>query len=226
MKILIVEDNLKLATAIKRGLAQEGFVADVVSDGAEGEQRVTMSPEDVDLVILDLMLPNRDGLSICQQWRSQGITVPVLMLTARDTTADTIQGLTVGADDYLVKPFELAELIARVRALLRRPRTAVTGDLTLGELRLNPTTLAVSYAGQPLSLTLTEFRLLEYFAQHPNQVLDRDQLYSHAWDDAADPFSNTVNVHVKNLRRKLAAVASDRGLVLETVRGVGYRLKG
>ncbi len=224
MRILIVEDNEKLASAIKRGLEQEGYAADYIMDGESGERRITAGIHDYDLVVLDIMLPGRDGITVCKNWRAEGITVPVLMLTAKDTTGDKIAGLDCGADDYMIKPFSFDELTARVRALLRRPKDALPIELTVQDISLNTATRKVIRAKKEIPLTLKEFMVLEYMMRRPNQVITRDELYDHAWDFAANALSNTVDVHIKNLRKKLNDKKRHEEL-LETIRGVGYRFK-
>lgn len=223
MKILIVEDNEKLASAIKRGLEQEGYAADYLLDGESGERRIQFGLHDYDLVILDIMLPQKDGIAVCKDWRKADITIPVLMLTAKDAIEDKIAGLDCGADDYLVKPFSFDELTARVRALLRRPKETMPLELKIKDLVLNTTTRKVAREGKEIPLTLKEFMVLEYLMRNPNRVVTRDELYDHAWDFAANALSNTIDVHIKNVRGKI-----DRGRrekLLETIRGIGYRLK-
>jgi DNA-binding response OmpR family regulator len=223
MKILIVEDNEKLASGIKRGLEQEGYAADYVLDGESGERRIELGMHDYDLVILDIMLPKKDGIAVCKDWRKANITIPVLMLTAKDTTEDKIAGLDCGADDYLIKPFSFDELTARVRALLRRPKEVLPVELKIRDIILNTATRKVMCAGKEVPLTLKEFMVLEYMMRHPNRVITRDELYDHAWDFAANAFSNTVDVHIKNLRKKIDNNNHEK--LLETIRGVGYRFK-
>lgn len=223
MKILIVEDNEKLASGMKRGLEQEGYAADYVLDGASGARRIEFGIHDYDLVILDIMLPGKDGISVCRDWRKANITIPVLMLTAKDSTEDKIAGLDCGADDYLIKPFSFDELTARIRALLRRPKAVVPAELKTKDVVLNTATRKVTRAGKEIPLTLKEFMILEYLMRHPNRVITRDELYDHAWDFAANAFSNTVDVHIKNLRKKIDDGRPEK--LLETIRGVGYRLK-
>lgn len=222
MKILIIEDNEKLANSIKDGLAQNGFAADYITDGAEGERRLLISHNDYDAVILDLLLPGKDGIAICKRARAAGIKIPILMLTARISTEDKIKGLDSGADDYLPKPFAFDELVARIRALLRRPEESVESELRIGGLSINANTRTVELRGEKVDLTLKEFMVLEYLMRHPGKVVTRDELYDHAWDFAANSFSNTVDVHIKNLRKKLK---DNDEKILETIRGVGYRLK-
>jgi len=224
MRILVVEDNQKLAASIKQGLEQEGYAADCAYEGREAESQISRFHEDYDLVILDLMLPGRDGMEICRNVRRAGVRLPILMLTAKDTVRDRVSGLDVGADDYLIKPFSFDELAARVRALLRRPREHVPVVLESGRVSLDTTTQEVRVDGSEVVLTLKEFRLLELFMRHPGQVLSREQILSSLWDFDADWGSNVIDVHVKNLRKKLFGSGKDDAI--ETIRGVGYRLKG
>ena len=221
MKILLVEDEQKLADALSKGLAHEGYTADIVNDGKKALTRISLHRNDYDLIILDLMLPSMDGLEICRQAREMNITIPILILTARAETDTKVKLLLAGADDYLVKPFSFAELNARIQALLRRPTESLPDTLKVRDIELNPSQRKVTREGKEVPLTLKEYGLLEYFMRHPNQVVNREDLLNHLWDFNYVGFSNVVDVHVKNLRRKLA---SDGGDVLETVRGVGYRL--
>jgi two-component system, OmpR family, response regulator len=222
MKILLVEDEEKLASALAKGLTHEGYAVDVIGDGKKALTRISLHRTDYDLIILDLMLPSMDGHEICKQVRAWNITVPILVLTARAETDTKVQLLLSGADDYLVKPFSFAELTARVRALLRRPTESLPETLKVGDLELNATERRVMRDGAEIPLTLKEFGLLEYFMRHPNQVVNREDLLSHLWDFNYAGFSNVVDVHVKNLRRKLGE--GNPGAVLETVRGIGYRM--
>lgn len=221
MKILIIEDNLNLAKALQRGLQQEGYLAEFLNDGKEGRERIQVNHDEYDLVILDRMLPSEDGVHICQQWRANGLSIPVLMLTAKDTTEDKIIGLDAGADDYLVKPFAFNELLARLRALLRRPTQATLDQLKIKDILLDPKTRTVTKGRKKITLTLKEFMILEYLMRHPNQVITREELYDHAWDFADNPFSNTIDVHLKNLRKK---IDYRNEKLLQTIRGVGYRI--
>ena len=224
MKILIIEDNEKLAGTIKKGFEQEGYAADCLFDGAAGERRVLARHKDYDCIVLDIMLPKRSGIEICKAMRANNIVTPVLMLTAKDSTEDIVAGLNSGADDYLVKPFSFDELVARIKALLRRPPAIVPSALSCGPLVLNSATRQVLASGQEIILTLKEFGILEFFMRHPNQVMTREQILNHAWDFAFDSLSNVVDVQVKNLRKKINGRGA--GEILETIRGVGYRLKG
>ena len=235
MRILVVEDAEKLARALKTGLEAEGYAVDVLYDGEAARRRFAArrgAPDaggsegqlPYDLLVLDVMLPGVDGFTLCRELRDQGLTLPVLMLTARDATADKVTGLDAGADDYLVKPFAFEELLARIRTLLRRPRRALPPVLTLGELALDPAARVARYHGQPLALSPKEFSLLRLFLQHQGEVLSRDWILDHAWDDEFDSFSNIVDVYAGRLRRKLEEPGG--GVRLETVRGSGYVLRG
>lgn len=224
MRILIIEDNKRLAESIKDGLRQEGFAADCLFDGKEGQERILMNGDEYDLVILDLMLPGLSGLAVCENIRKEGIDVPIIMLTAKSAIDDRIEGLNCGADDYLSKPFSFDELLARIRALLRRPRKALPQQLKTGELVMDVSNKKVYRDGKEIRLSLKEFSLLEYLMRNPNQVLSREQILDHVWDFAFDSFSNVVDAHIKNLRKKI-----DHGYpkkILETIRGLGYRLRG
>ncbi len=223
MHILIIEDSAKLAKSLKTGLEQEGYAADYFLDGLEGEKHLMLNYQDYDLLILDLMLPNRSGLEICKNIRDKNILMPIIMLTAKDTTEDKIFGLDIGADDYMVKPFSFNELLSRIRALSRRPRELLSVELTVGDVVLNPSTNKVYYNGREILLTLKEFRLLEYFMIHAGQVLTRQQILDHLWDFSFDTFSRVVDVHINNLRTKLNKKNNED--IIETIRGVGYRFK-
>lgn len=223
MRILIIEDEEKLAQSLKKGLEKEGYAVDYVMDGIAGERRIVMSHKDYDLAIVDLMLPGKDGFEICRSVREQKITLPLLVLTARDATDDKVAALDAGADDYLVKPFSFEELLARVRALLRRPEQSLPSELIVHDLHLNTTTRKVHRKDKEIDLTLKEFSLLEYLMRNADQVLTREQILDHLWDFAFDSFSNVVDVHVKNLRKKIDSGHHEK--LLETIRGVGYRIK-
>lgn len=222
MRILIIEDQEKLAKSLKKGLEQEGYAADYLLDGEAGQRRIEVKQNDYDAVILDLMLPKKHGIEVCKNWRSQNITIPVLMLTAKDTMNDKVVGLDGGADDYMVKPFGHQELLARLRALLRRPRQTLPAKLVVGDLVLDTVNKQAVCKSAELPLTVKEFALLEYFMRNPNRVLSRQQILEHIWNYDFDSFANVVDVHVKNLRKKLSGVHYEH--VLQTVRGMGYRL--
>jgi len=221
MKILLVEDEQKLADALAKGLGLEGYTVDTIADGKKALTRISLQRSDYDLVILDLMLPSMDGHEICKQVREMNITIPILILTARAETDTKVKLLLSGADDYLVKPFSFAELNARIQALLRRPVESLPETLKVGDIELNPAERRAIREGKEIPLTLKEFGLLEYFMRHPGIVVNREDLLNHLWDFNYAGFSNVVDVHVKNLRRKLG---EDAGRLLETVRGIGYRL--
>lgn len=223
MKILIVEDEQKLAEAISRGLATKGYAADIVNDGKKALTRISLHRNDYDLVILDLMLPSMDGEAICKAVREANVTIPILVLTARNEVDNKVNVLLAGADDYLVKPFSFEELCARIHALLRRPAETLPSVLRIQDIELNPIEHTVTRNGKPIPLTLKEFGLLEHLMRRPNEVVNREDLLNHLWDFNYESFTNVVDVHIKNLRKKLdrSGVPS----VLETVRGIGYRLR-
>jgi two-component system OmpR family response regulator len=223
MRILVVEDELKIALAVKRGLELKGYAVDVVHDGDNGLARA-LDP-DYDLIVLDRMLPGSvDGVAICNKMRQQLVSTPVLMLTARGTIGDRVEGLNNGADDYLVKPFSFDELIARVRALLRRPKDQVGTTLVVGDLTMNNITYAVERAGAPIKLSHKEFALLEYLMHHSGQVITKEMIISHVWDEAADVLPNTIEVYIGYLRNKIDRPFSTSAPLLHTLRGFGYKL--
>lgn len=219
---MIVEDEHKIANAIKRGLEQQSYAVDVAYDGDDGRAMATTEP--YDLVILDRMLPGlTDGVGILRQMRSANIHTPVLLLTAKDKTLDKVEGLNAGADDYLVKPFAFVELIARVRALLRRPRQAQATTLVYKDLQLDPENMVVERAGQSIELTSKEFALLEYLLRNPERIITKDTLMRHVWDYDADILPNTVEVYIGYLRNKIDKPFKS-GPLLHTRRGFGYCL--
>jgi two-component system OmpR family response regulator len=220
VRVLIVEDEVKMARALRRGLEQEGYAVDTAADGEEGLFQGTENPYDV--IVLDVMLPKLDGFEVCRRLRAAGRWAPVLMLTARDGVADRIAGLDVGADDYLVKPFSFGELLARLRALLRRSPVERPPVLAAGDVVLDPATHTVTRSGQPVELSVREFGLLEYLMHRPAQVVTRTDILEHCWDVNYDGFSNVVDVYVGYLRKKLEQPFG-RPLI-RTVRGVGYVL--
>lgn len=223
MRILIVEDERKLAEALQTGLGQVGYAVDIVEDGATALTRIKLYRKEYDLIILDLMLPGLDGKTICREARAEGVTTPVLVLTARSEIEHKVDVLNNGADDYMVKPFAFAELLARVEALLRRPTTTLPKRLIAGELELDSTERRVSHRGVPVPMTLKEFSVLEFFMRNPGRALSREEILEHVWDFNFEGFSNVVDVYIKNLRKKLDNGHSQS--IFETVRGVGYRLK-
>jgi two-component system OmpR family response regulator len=221
MRVLIVEDELRMASLIRRGLTNEGLAADVAARGADALWMA--EAHDYDAVLLDVMLPDIDGFEVCRRLRAAGVWAPVLMLTARDSVEDRVAGLDSGADDYLVKPFSFAELLARLRALARRGDGERPAVLIVDDLRLDPATRDVTRGSTPIQLTAKEFALLETFMGRAGEVLSRLHLLEHAWDFAYDNRSNIVDVYVRRLRRKIDEPFKRRSL--ETVRGAGYRLR-
>ncbi len=221
MRVLIVEDDLRMASLIRRGLVTEGLAADVAATGEDALW--TAQAHDYDAIVLDVMLPGLNGFETCRRLRASGVWAPVLMLTARDGVEDRVAGLDSGADDYLVKPFAFAELLARLRALARRGEAQRPAVLTVGDLRLDPATREVTRGSTLIALSAKEFALLETFMRRPGEVLSRLHLLEHAWDFAYENRSNVVDVHVRRLRRKIDEPFGRESL--ETVRGVGYRLR-
>ncbi len=221
MRLLLVEDNPKLLRSIRRGLGAEGYAVDVATDGETA--LVQAGVWDYDGVILDLMLPIRDGFDVCRSLRQRGSWVPILMLTARDGVDDRIMGLDAGADDYLAKPFDFGEFLARVRALVRRAPQERAARIVRGDLVLDPATRDVLRGGEAIELTPREFAILEYLARRAPQVVSRTELLEHVWDANFDGSTNVVDVHVGRLRHKLHR-PSDRDSVIQTVRGVGFIL--
>lgn len=220
MRILVVEDNHRLNDSLKMNLVHEGYSVDVAYDGQEGQDLAELTP--YDLIILDILLPRKDGLEVCRELRRRRIPTPILLLTARDSIDDRVQGLDCGADDYLVKPFAMRELLARLRALQRRPLPYTSGQLETGDLLLDPVTHRVEREGRPIDLTPREFALLEYLMHHPNQVITREMIEQHIWNDELEYESNVIDVYVRRLRRKIDDPFATR--LLTTIRGVGYRL--
>jgi len=221
MHILVVEDEQKVASFIRRGLEAEHYEVSVAHDGGTGLERALAT--DYDVVILDVMLPGRNGLDVVRELRAHGRTVPILLLTARAGVSDKVSGLDLGADDYLTKPFEFAELLARVRALLRRGAAAAPPTLSAGDLTLDPATRKVTRAGRPIDLSPREYALLEFFLRNRGRVLSRTLIAQHVWGVDFDTFTNVIDVYVNYLRRKLEAPGAPK--LLQTVRGVGYVLK-
>jgi len=220
MKILVVEDEERVAQFIQKGLKEEGHAVDVSYDGEDGGFLAEVN--DYDLILLDVMLPKKNGISVCREIRARGVVTPVLMLTARDSVEDRVRGLDAGADDYLVKPFAFEELLARVRALLRRRSDSKTPTLQLADLELDPITRLVTRSGKPIRLTTKEYSLLEYLLRNANKVLSRTLIGEHVWDMNFDPESNVIDVYISHLRNKI-----DKGHdlpLLHTMRGQGYLL--
>jgi two-component system, OmpR family, response regulator len=221
VRLLVVEDDAKLAGALGRGLRHEGYAVDVVADGDAA--LVQAAVWDYDGIVLDVMLPLRDGLAVCRTLRERGCWAPILMLTARGQVSDRIRGLDVGADDYLVKPFDFGELLARLRALVRRAPDERPARLEVGDLVVDPATHEVSRAGVAIELTAREFAVLEFLARHAGEAITRGRLLDHVWDENFAGSTNIVDVYVGYLRRKLEQ-PFDRPLI-RTIRGVGYALE-
>jgi len=217
MRILVVEDEHRIATTLKKGLEQERYAVDLAFSGNEGYDLA--SSEEYDLIILDLMLPGLDGLTVCKNLRREKKQTPILMLTAKSQTEDKITGLDAGADDYLTKPFAFAELLARVRALSRRPKQGVTEKLEVGALCLNSQTFEVKRGDQRVMLSSREFSILEYLMRNANVIVSKEQIINHVWDYDADILPNTVEVNIRNLRQKLG-----KPELIQTVRGFGYKI--
>jgi two-component system, OmpR family, response regulator len=221
MRVLVAEDDVKMASLLKRGLEEEGYAVDVARTGAEAIWAGTENPYDA--ILLDVMLPDLDGLEVCRRLRTQNRWAPVMMLTARDAVPDRVAGLDAGADDYMTKPFSFSELLARLRALLRRGPSERPAVITVGDLALDPATRRVSRGTAHIQLTPKEFALLEYFLRHPGEVLTRSRLIEHVWDFAYEGDSNVVDVYVRYLREKVDRPFGRTSI--ETVRGSGYRLR-
>lgn len=218
----MVEDEHKIANSIKKGLEQESFAVDVAYDGTTGYDLA--STEDYDAIILDLMLPEMDGMEICKRLRQEKIHTPILILTAKGQLEDKVAGLNAGADDYLVKPFAFEELLARIRALIRRPKTANDTVLTVGDLTLNPLTYEVKRGNKEIRLSNKEFALLEYLIRHPNQIFTKNQIIGHVWNYDADILPNTVEVYIGYLRNKIDRAFPKKPALIHTVRGFGYKI--
>jgi DNA-binding response OmpR family regulator len=221
MRILVIEDDRKLSDIIQRGLTEIGYAVDAAYDGEEGKEMAEMYP--YDLIILDIILPKIDGIDVCLELRRHEIKSRIIMLTSRDTIDDRVKGLDSGADDYLVKPYALAELLARIRALLRREIGDGSHILQVGELSMDTLTREVKRRDMEIKLTGKEYSLLEYFLRNPNIVITRRMLEDHIWDLSFDSESNLIDVYVRRLRQKIDLSGDDS--LIETIRGVGYRLK-
>jgi DNA-binding response OmpR family regulator len=222
MKILIVEDEHKIANALREGLEQESFAVDVAYEGEDGLSSAMY--DEYDLIILDIMLPGMSGLEICQKLREKGDHTPILMLTAKDQPRDVVKGLNGGADDYLVKPFSFEVLLARVRALLRRPQASVGDTLTAGDLSLNTITKQVKRGKSEIALSSKEFALLEYLLRNQDKVVSKDTIMRHVWDFDADILPNTIEVFIAYLRAKIDKPFRG-GDLIKTVRGFGYKIE-
>lgn len=221
MRVLLIEDNRRLSDSLRITLEEDGYAVDTAYDGLDGEE-MGLVPS-YDILILDIMLPGKDGLEVCRELRDRHITTPILMLTARDALDDRVLGLDSGADDYLVKPFEVDELRARIRALLRRDSSSKSGVLQVADLVLDPAAHTVQRAGRPIELTAKEFSLLEYFLRHPNHLVTREKVEEHLWSYDHVIASNVVDVYVRRLRTKIDDPSEVK--LFETLRGAGYRLR-
>ena len=221
MRVLVVEDERRLAGIIKRGLLEEGYSVDNAYDGEEAQYMAETTP--YELIILDIMLPKKDGIAVCHELRMKKVNTPILMLTAKDSVEDRVRGLDSGADDYLVKPFAFGELLARLRALLRREAQPKTRRLQVGDLAMDSLTREVWRGQRKIELTTKEYSILEYFMRRPNVVVTRTMLEENAWDYEYDSMSNIIDVYIRRLRRKIDEEGKDS--VIQTVRGAGYRLK-
>jgi len=222
MKVLVVEDEHRIAASIKTGLEQEHYTVDIAYTGTDGFDLA--SSNEYDLVILDLMLPQMDGLTVCRQLRADNIHTPVLILTAKSQIDDKVIGLDSGADDYLTKPFSFEELLARCRALSRRPKNSVSADLQIDNLTLNPENFSVVRNHKPILLTSKEFALLEYLIRHPRTIITKEQITSHVWNYDSDILPNTVEVYIRHLRQKIDLPFKNQKQLIKTIRGFGYKL--
>lgn len=221
MRILVVEDDADMSRLIVRGLAEQAYAVDASATGEDALERATTTPYDA--IVLDAMIPPPDGFEVCRRLRQDGVSVPILMLTARDALADRIEGLDSGADDYLVKPFEFAELLARLRAVLRRRDARRDPVLELDDLQIDTRSHRVTRAGEELVLTTKEYSLLEYLCLNAGRVIGREEIAEHVWNEQFDPFSNLIEVYIGRLRR---SIDRDRSTTLiQTIRGAGYILE-
>jgi len=220
MKILIVEDEHLIATSLKKGLEQERYTVDIAFDGNQGYDLAASG--EYDIILLDLMLPGLDGISICQKLRSENIHAPILMLTAKSQIDDKIKGFNVGADDYLTKPFAFEELLARIRALSRRPQQTTNKVLTLADLTIDTTNYQVKRGTKEIRLSSKEYSLLECLVRHAGQILNKDQLIQYVWSYESDILPNTVEVYIRNLRQKIDQPFKKK--LIQTIRGFGYKI--
>ena len=222
MRILVVEDEHRIANTIKKGLEQERYAVDVAYDGTQGFDMA--ATEEYDLLILDLMLPGIDGLTICRNLRKQNIQTPIIILTAKGQIQDKITGLDAGADDYLTKPFSFEELLARIRALLRRPKTSLKSVLSVEDITLDPAKYTVERDDVRISLSSKEFSLLEFLMRHAGIVQTKETIIAHVWDYDSDILPNTVEVYIRNLRNKIDIPFKNKKPLIQTIRGFGYKL--
>ena len=221
MRILLIEDDIAISRLLKEGLEDESYAVDVVHDGGEGYR--TASADEYDVIILDIMLPEMDGYEVCRALRKDGNKTPILMLTARDAERDIVEGLDTGADDYLAKPFSFDVLLARIRALLRRPNEKLEEILQVGDLKLDPSLKKVTRASQEITLTAKEYGVLEYLMRNKGKVLSKEQIISHVWDFDADVLPNNVEFFIMFLRRKIDKPFKSK--LIYTVSGFGYKLE-
>lgn len=222
MRILVVEDEQKLANSFKKALEAESYAVDVYFDGKEGFDAACV--EEYDLIVLDIGLPTMDGVSIAKKLREEKVKTPILMLTAKDTLNDKVVGLDSGADDYVVKPFDFEEVLARMRALLRRRNTDSDLVYRVGSIELNPQSHIVKRSGKTIDLSAKEYALLEFLIRHGKQIVSKTQIMDHVWDMETDPFSNVVDVYMGYLRNKIDKAFPKEEPLLETIKGLGYRL--
>ena len=222
MKLLLVDDEEYFVKYLTKILEDHKYSVTAITNGHEALNYIELEHQSIDLILLDLMLPGLDGVEICQRIRDEDIMTPVLMLTAKGNVDDKVTGLEIGADDYLTKPFDVKELLARIHALLRRPQQAIMHKIILGDIVIIPEKRKVYLLEEEIKLTLREYELLEYLATHRNQILNREQIIDKVWDTNYNAFSNVIDVHMKNLRKKLH-LAEDNPLI-ETIRGIGYRV--
>lgn len=222
MKILVVEDEHLIATSLKKGLEQENYIVDIAFDGLKGFDLA--STGDYDIIILDLMLPGLDGLSICQKLRASNNHTPILMLTAKSQLEDKINGLNSGADDYITKPFAFEELLARIRSLSRRPQKTNGSVLSIDDLTLDTVSFVVKREDKEIRLSSKEYSLLEFFLRHPNQIVTKDQIIQYVWSYESDILPNTIEVYIRNLRKKIDIPFKNKPQLIKTIRGFGYKL--
>lgn len=222
-KILLVEDESKIANAVARGLKYEGFEVSIASDGEEA--LILGKDEEFDCIVLDRMLPLKEGVEVCKELRESNIKTPIIMLTAKSGVNDKIEGLDAGADDYLAKPFSLDELLARIRALLRRPNVILNEEIKVGDLVLNTTTFEAKRNGKTIILSKKEYDLLEYLMRNANKTISKEKIINHVWDFDSDILPNTVEVYMGYLRNKIDKPFKDKKM-LKTVRGFGYKIEG
>jgi len=221
MRILLVEDERRLANIIRRGLLEEAYSVDNAYDGEEAEYLAETTP--YDLIILDIMIPRKDGFTVCRELRAKSVNTPILMLTAKDTVQDRVKGLDSGADDYQVKPFAFAELLARIRALLRRESVSRSPEIRVGELLMDPSTRELKKGDRKIELTAKEYSIMEYLMRHPNLLITRTMIEENAWNYEFDGASNIIDVFIRRLRSKIDGDGEES--LIQTVRGAGYRLR-